>query len=127
MTAIQVFVEFKTKTMIHLITPIIFNFTILQASFYHPVAEQCWGDPTITASGAKIDLDNVQQWCALSRDLLQRWGGAYAYGDTLTLWTLQGVEKWVVRDCMAARFTQKIDFLMPVGKRKNGRFTLILK
>jgi hypothetical protein len=113
--------------MIHLITPIIFNFTILQASFYHPVAEQCWGDPTITASGAKIDVNNVQQWCALSRDLLQRWGGPYAYGDTLTLWTAQGVEKWVVQDCMAPRFTQKIDFLQPVGKRKNGRFALILE
>jgi hypothetical protein len=112
--------------MIHLITPILFKFTILSASFYHPVAEQCWGDPTITASGAKIDVNNVQQWCALSRDLLERWGGAYAYGDTLTLWTLQGVEKWVVQDCMAARFTQKIDFLQPIGSRKNGRFALIL-
>lgn len=109
------------------IYPIFLNFTILSASFYHPVAEQCQGDPTITASGAKIDVNNVQQWCALSRDLLQRWGGPYAYGDTLTLWTAQGVEKWVVRDCMAPRFKQKIDFLQPIGQRKEGKFALILK
>lgn len=108
------------------IYPIFLNFTILQASFYNPVKEQCWGDPTITASGAKIDVNNVQQWCALSRDLLQRWGGQYDYGDTLTLWTLQGVEKWVVRDCMAQRFTNKVDFLQPIGQRKEGRFCLIL-
>jgi hypothetical protein len=106
--------------MIHLITPILFNFTILQASFYHPVAEQCWGDPTITASGAKIDLDNVQQWCALSRDLLERWGGQYAYGDTLTLWTLQGVEKWVVQDCMAHDSLKRLISYSPLGKEKTG-------
>jgi tellurite resistance protein TehA-like permease len=112
--------------MIYLITPILFNFTILQASFYHPVAEQCWGDPTITASGAKIDLDNVQQWCALVAICWSVGAVSMPMVIHLTLWTLQGVEKWVVQDCMAARFTQKIDFLMPVGKRKNGRFALIL-
>jgi hypothetical protein len=85
------------------------------------------GRPYNNSIGREDRLRQRSAMVRFSRDLLERWGGQYAYGDTLTLWTLQGVEKWVVQDCMAPRFTQKIDFLQPVGKRKNGRFALILE
>jgi hypothetical protein len=69
--------------MIHLITPIIFNFTILQASFYHPVAEAMLGRPYNNSIGGEDRREQRAAMVRFSRDLLERWGGQYAYGDTL--------------------------------------------
>jgi hypothetical protein len=48
------------------------------------------------------------KWCALSRDMLKRWGGQYDYGDSIYV---SGLGWYEVHDCMAARWKQKIDIL----------------
>jgi hypothetical protein len=99
--------------MIHLIPFILkLHFTFVGVTNYYPAANQCQGDYTITADGSKIDtvaLRNGQlKWCALSRDMLSRWGGQYNYGDSIYL---GGLGWYEVHDCMNARFKQKVDVL----------------
>jgi hypothetical protein len=56
-----------------------------------------------------VALRNGQlKWCALSRDMLKRWGGQYDYGDSIYI---SGLGWYEVRDCMNARWKQKIDVL----------------
>lgn len=88
---------------------------IERATTYQPTTAQCDSDPLTTADGSKIDPNNLKRWVALSRDLLSRWGGPFAYGDTLDIYSkdhpnLNG--EWVVHDCMNARYEMSIDFLM---------------
>jgi hypothetical protein len=86
-----------------------------RATTYQPSTSQCDSDPLTTADGSKIDPSNMKRWVALSRDLLARWGGQFAYGDTITIYSeshpnLNG--DWEVHDCMNARYKMSIDFLM---------------
>ena len=91
---------------------ITFQFTFVSVSHYYPDVKQCQGDPTITADGSKIDTvalrNGTLKWCALSRDMLKRWGGQYDYGDSIYV---SGLGWYEVHDCMAARWKQKIDIL----------------
>jgi hypothetical protein len=53
------------------------------ATMYYPVASQCDSDPLLTAGMFRINPDKAseQKWIAMSRDLIERWGGEFAYGD----------------------------------------------
>ena len=94
---------------------------IVDATYYHATPNECDSKPLITADGSEIDTSKLQKgfirWVSLSRDLLQRWGGEYKYGDTIRVEhenpLLCGL--WIIHDCMNKRFKQKIDFLVPVG------------
>lgn len=89
------------------------------ATKYNPVPEQCWGDPTITADMSKIDLEALDRhelkWIAVSRDLLSY----YSYGDTVlvnsSIERLNG--KWIIHDTMNKRWTNRIDFLVPLNDK----------
>lgn len=59
-----------------LIATLIGNLTITS---YRPVPEQTDSTPFITANGDRVKKGGV----ALSRNLLQRWGGVVKYGDTI--------------------------------------------
>ena len=89
-----------------------FHFTFVSISHYYPDVKQCQGDPTITADGSKIDTvalrNGTLKWCALSRDMLSRWGGQYNYGDSIYI---SGLGWYEVHDAMNARWKQKIDVL----------------
>jgi hypothetical protein len=101
-----------------------FHFTFVAISHYYPDVKQCWGDPTITADGSKIDtvaLRNGQlKWCALSRDMIwceyrqtltkdtTVWRGKYRFGDSIYV---SGLGWYVVKDVMNKRFRSKIDIL----------------
>jgi len=103
---------------------ITFQFTFVSVSHYYPDVKQCWGDPTITADGSKIDtvaLRNGQlKWCALSRDMIYCeyrqtltsdttvWRGKYRFGDSIYV---AGLGWYVVKDVMNKRFRSKIDIL----------------
>lgn len=86
----------------------------VSATKYHPVKNQCSGNPLITADGSKINLSKLKagklRWIAVSRDLLRH----YDYGDTVLVVSenknISG--KWIIHDTMNSRFRQKIDFLM---------------
>jgi hypothetical protein len=86
--------------------------------------KQCWGDPTITADGSKIDTvalrNGTLKWCALSRDMIYCehrqtltkdttvWRGKYRFGDSIYI---SGLGWYVVKDVMNKRFRSKIDIL----------------
>lgn len=76
---------------------------------YWPVSNQTDSTPLVTADGSTISIAALElggiRWCALSRDLLARWGGPFEYGDKLRVTgsgDYDGV--WTVRDSMNARF-----------------------
>ena len=90
-----------------------------RATMYHPSTSQCDANPIQTADMSIIDIKALKRrlirWVALSRDLIARWGGPFDYGDTITINSNTNPElngQWVVRDCMNARYTKAIDFLI---------------
>jgi hypothetical protein len=89
-----------------------------RASTYNAVVSQCDSDPLNTADMSRIDTVKLKlgeiRWCALSRDLLSRWGGIIDYGDTITVKSIRKPQingEWVVHDCMNARYKNSVDFL----------------
>jgi len=98
----------------------------MTVTIYHAVPEQTDSTPMITASGLDLeglDLEQVRV-CALSRDLLARWGGPIDYGDQIFIDLpdpkLSGW--WTVEDTMAKRWTNHIDLLVPTSRR-GGKWT----
>ena len=92
-------------------------------TYYHTDASQCDDNPFITADQSEIDSVKLKRgelrWVALSRDLLKRWKGPINYGDTIYIHhpndELRG--NWIVRDCMSAKYENRIDFLAHPGKK----------
>lgn len=109
-------VEHITDTIVKIVSVIEIHEVL--GTMYNPVVNQCDADPLITADNSKINLTKLAnqkiRWCALSRDLLKRWGGPYDYGDTLTVYhpdsRIKGI--WIVHDTMAKRWKKRIDFLV---------------
>ena len=97
----------------------------VSATYYNPVAEQCWGDPLVTASGKRIELEKLKReeikWIAVSRDLLAH----YNYGDKVMLScaedpSIDGI--YYVEDTMNKRFKNKIDLLWHTDKKGKGKW-----
>jgi len=97
---------------------------LVRATRYNPEASQCDSDPLTTADNSRIDVSKLNKgtlrWCALSRDLLDRWGGPVNYGDVITVHSedrpwLNG--EWEVHDTMNSRYSKTIDFLQPRGAK----------
>jgi 3D (Asp-Asp-Asp) domain-containing protein len=96
---------------------------------YNAVPSQTDSSPMVTADGtdlAGLDLSKVR-YCALSRDLLARWGGPLHYGQVVHVEGAGDLDGgWEVHDTMNKRFTNHIDFLVP-ATRKTGKWsTLVL-
>jgi len=105
---------------------------------YHAVIGQTDSTPHILADGTKIDVDRAgsYRYCALSRDLLERWGGEFAYGDTIAIDGIGSFSGyWIVKDTMNARWTNRVDLLVDretrpykwvaarmIGKDEHGDF-----
>lgn len=90
-----------------------------RATTYQATIEQCDSTPFSTASGAKINPDHYQKWCAVSRDLHSRWGGPLDFGDTISVLSEKNPNfngKWVVQDLMAPSYKNSIDFLLEAHK-----------
>lgn len=100
--------------MIRLLTWLLISATTT-ATVYNATPEQCGDNPTITASGRKIEGDiESLRILAMERTMMARHG--IHYGDTVLV---KGVGvydgEWIVEDTMSARFAgqDKIDFLVP--------------
>ncbi|MCR5888163.1 hypothetical protein LRS06_10350 [Hymenobacter sp. J193] len=57
------------------------------ATVYTPEVEQTDDEPFVTADNSRIPQNHSSKtrWIALSRDLLQRWGGPLNYGDAVRI------------------------------------------
>lgn len=87
---------------------------------YNAVAEQCEGNPLMTASGKKIDLNKLNRgelrYVAVSRDLLKE----YKYGDIVEVFISEGHPyngQWMVADTMHKRWNNKIDLLLSENQK----------
>ncbi len=96
------------------------------ATVYYPEKGQTQGNPLITADGSRINpkAPKKHRWIALSRDMLSRWGGDIAYGDTV--W-VRGISaqldgQYIVRDTMNGRFRNHIDILVGRHDRIYGKW-----
>ena len=100
----------------------------MTVTIYHAVPAQTDDTPMITASGLDLEGHDLTELrvCALSRDLLARWGGPFDYGDQIFI-DLPEPELsgwWTIEDTMASRWTNRIDLLVPTS-RKGGKWTNI--
>ena len=80
---------------------------------YNPEESQCDGDPLVTASTAKIDLNKLKRgelnWCAVSPDLK-------CYLPFGSMIEIEGYGIYEVKDVMAERIKHGIDILQDSGK-----------
>lgn len=95
------------------------------ATVYNAIGDQCGINPTVTASGRKIDPSRVAELriIAMERTMMKR--NDIHYGDTVRV---EGAGKydglWVVEDTMNKRYAgqDRIDFLVPENI-KLGKWT----
>ena len=111
--------------MLKLLTWILIS-TTTTATVYNAVPEQCGSNPTVTASGYKIDPAKVSDLriLAMERTMMARYG--IKYGDkVLVEGAGQYDGEWTVDDTMHSKWAgqDRIDFLVPedvrLGKWKN--------
>ena len=94
---------------------------------YNPTKEQCDNTPNITADGTKIKPWRATdyRYVALSRDLLDRWGGPFNYGDYIVI---EGTDGWdgiyQVRDTMNPKWTNRVDILTTNSRFKYNNITM---
>jgi hypothetical protein len=87
-------------------------------TYYHADIGQTDARPLETADGHIIDCSKLRsgelRWIALSRDLIDRHGGHFSYGDRVYVYhpdkRIRGW--WVLHDTMNKRFKNRIDFLV---------------
>jgi 3D (Asp-Asp-Asp) domain-containing protein len=87
-------------------------------TYYHADVGQTDARPLETADGHIIDQSKLRsgklRWIALSRDLIDRYGGHFSYGDRVYVYhpdkRIRGW--WILHDTMNKRFKNRIDFLI---------------
>ena len=97
------------------------EFTVT-GTMYSPTREQCDATPNITADGTRINpkVASNYRYVALSRDLLERWGGPFQYGEYIAVeGTNNGKHDgvWQVRDTMNPKWIKRVDFMMTNGTK----------
>ena len=91
------------------------EFYRVTGTVYHTTRKQCDETPLVTADGSRINPLNPQRWVALSRDMFVY----FTFGDTVEVFNAGPCSgTWVVRDCMAKRWTKSVDFLVKSGTGK---------
>lgn len=99
--------------------PTVDTYTVT-ATMYYPVKGQCDSDPLLTAGMYRITPGKAseQNWIAMSRNMLTRWGGKFNYGDLVKI-EGAGHKNGVYRvvDTMNKRFKNRIDFLEDKGTK----------
>jgi len=101
-------------------------------TYYHAESGQTDARPLETADGHIIDRSKLRsgklRWIALSRDLIDRHGGHFRYGDRIYVYhpdrRLRGW--WILHDTMNRRFKNRIDFLIDKAAVFPGRTEGIL-
>ena len=87
---------------------------VVDVTMYQPTYYQTDSDPDVTADGTKIRISKASEYkfVALSRNLLNRWGGPFDYGDFILL---KGAGKkngvYQVRDTMNPKWVNVVDIL----------------
>ena len=86
----------------------------VDVTMYQPIILQTDSTPNITADGTHIRISRASEYkfVALSRNLLNRWGGPFDYGDFILIkgtYYKDGV--YQVRDTMNPKWVNMVDIL----------------
>ncbi len=86
----------------------------VDVTMYQPTHYQTDSSPDVTADGTRIRISKASEYkfVALSRNLLDRWGGPFDYGDFILIKgtkTKDGV--YQVRDTMNPKWVNVVDIL----------------
>jgi hypothetical protein len=87
---------------------------VVDVTMYQPTHYQTDSDPDVTADGTKIRISKASEYkfVALSRNLLNRWGGPFDYGDFILI---KGTDHkdgvYQVRDTMNPKWVNVVDIL----------------
>ena len=92
----------------------------VNVTMYRPTKYETDSTPNITADGTKIKIKKASKYnfVAVSRNLLERWGGFLKYGDFILLEDAghkEGV--YQVRDTMNPRWVNVVDILESPGTK----------
>ncbi|WP_400193174.1 hypothetical protein [Hymenobacter sp. B81] len=97
------------------------------ATVYMAETHQTDAEPLITADNSRIppNASSKTRWIALSRDLLERWGGPFAYGDSVRVHGIspQLDGNYIIHDTMNRRFKRGIDLLVGQHEDHYGRWS----
>ncbi|TGE09707.1 RlpA-like double-psi beta-barrel domain-containing protein [Hymenobacter fodinae] len=94
------------------------------ATTYWPEKSQTDDNPMETADGSIIPTrhSSKTRWLAVSRDLLEKWGGPFSYGDKVRVRgisdDLDGV--YIIHDTMNRRHRHCVDVLVNERECKKG-------
>ena len=86
----------------------------VDVTMYQPTRYQTDSTPNITADGTRIKISKASDYkfVALSRNLLNRWGGPFNYGDFILI---KGTDHkdgvYQVRDTMNPKWVNMVDIL----------------
>jgi len=86
----------------------------VDVTMYQPIYPQTDSTPNITADGTHISISRASEYkfVALSRNLLERWGGPFDYGDFILI---KGTDHkdgvYQVRDTMNPKWVNMVDIL----------------
>ena len=92
----------------------------VDVTMYRPTKYETDSTPNITADGTRIIIKNASKYnfVAVSRNLLERWGGFLKYGDFILIEDVghkEGV--YQVRDTMNPRWVNVVDILESPGTK----------
>ena len=94
---------------------------------YNPTKQQCDDTPNQTADGTIIKPWKATnyRYVALSRDLLDRWGGPFNYGDYIVI---EGTDGWdgiyQLRDTINPKWTNRVYILTTNSRFKYDNITM---
>lgn len=111
--------QYKTALSAHRLDTI----NNLTATMYHPVANQCQGNPLQLADGTYVKAERASSYdyIAVSRDLLEHNGGRLSIGDIVRVfgaghkngvYQVKDKKDW---DSVQGKITRSIDFLETPG------------
>lgn len=96
------------------------------ATVYSAQKQQTDSEPFITADNSRITrhYSSKNRWMALSRDMLQNWGGKFAFGDSVEV---SGISPeldgtYVIHDTMNRRMHRTIDLLVSAKEDIYGKW-----
>jgi 3D (Asp-Asp-Asp) domain-containing protein len=104
--------------MIVSIYPVYLSFNVT-VTIYNAESNQCDDTPLITASNDKINENSIN-WIALSRDLKKN----CRFDDTIELFINGRYKKYIVKDLMNKRWTNRVDIL--IHTKKHFKVTSVL-
>ena len=119
------------RTRIHLLELKQERILTVTATMYEAKRNQTDTTPNITADGTRINTRHAgkYRYIAVSRNLLEGYGGPLKYGDYIIIEGISGTYDgvWQVKDTMHSRWVDRIDLLCNPGTKPFKKQDVVIK